>query len=587
MPDTTNHRLALRCARQLRASYLAYNEEFGLITRRARLRFEQRDWHAGQRDADERIDLYDRHVDAARKQIRETLEDRMHDRLLWRQIKCEFAVAVEDLHDVEFAKTYFSSVTRRTFKTIGVEPAIEFVGQETIPLRNIAGPLIGRNYANEDDLVEMFRRVLGDFAWSVPFEDVERCSRFVADEVGAHYRDKQKSDSVLCLDVLESVFYRDTRAYVIGKLTGWTRSTPIVMAFANGPDGVLVDAVIQGERGVRVMFGFARSYFHVDLEPVGSGIVFLRKIMPRHTVNELFTVLGRAKQGKTERFRGLSRHLQFSQDRFLTAPGKKGMVMAVFTLPSFDVVFKVMRDRFACPKDISHDEVNAQYSLVARINKSGRLVDAQEYRQLLLDRSRMEPALLAELTGECGDRVKVDGDAVVIQQCWVERRLRPLDLYLREVEPDDPERAIIEYGNALRELAATNVFPGDLLTKNFGVSSTGRVIFYDYDEVAMLTDCNFRDIPKARYEEDEFAAEPWFSVGPRDVFPEEFGSFLGFTDAQMDVFMAHHSDLLTSAFWRELQARHRAGEFIEVLPYDESYRPPWAKATLRGRDSAA
>jgi len=289
--------------------------------------------------------------------------------------------------------------------------------------------------------------------------------------------------------------------------------------------------------------------------------------MPRHTVHELFTVLGRAKQGKTERYRGLARHLEYSQDQFIVAPGKKGMVMAVFTLPSYDVVFKVMRDQFAPPKDISHEEVQRRYSLVVRHNKAGRLVDAQEFRMLRLEKDRIDPALLEELLTEASHRVLVDVDSIIVEHAYVERRLRPLDLYLREVDFEEATKAVIDYGNALRELAATNVFPGDLLTKNFGVSSAGRVIFYDYDEVCLLTDCNFREIPKARTHEDEMSAEPWFSVGPKDVFPEEFGNFLGFGSELESRFLEEHGELLTAAFWQELQQRHRSGEVVEVLPY--------------------
>lgn len=577
--DKANAPSIAQVAVALRDGYLAYNAAFRAVTQRARTRFEQRDWHGGQRDAEERIDLYDTHIGRETARMNEWFGDAVADREFWAQLKLEFAVLIEDLPDVEFAKTYFSSVSRKILGTIGIEPDVEFFGEETRPLRNVDGPLIGRNYtckdlrkrrnspSENDPLVSMFRVLLDDYAWDVPFAHADRCAKFIGDQVRSHYRAKQKSDTVLCVDMIGPVFYRVGRAYVIGRVTGWTRTTPIAIVFKNTDRGIVVDAVVLTERGVRVMFGFARSYFHVDLDPVGPAVLFLHQIMPRHMLNELFTVLGRAKQGKTERLRDLSRHLRFSEDRFIVAPGKKGMVMAVFTLPSFEVVFKLMRDRFAPPKDISHDRVEQKYRMVAHNNKSGRLVDAQEFRMLRFDKMRFDPELLRELLTECGDRVAVDGDSVIIQHVYVERRLRPLDLYLKEVEPTEATRAVVDYGHTLRELAATNVFPGDLLTKNFGVSSTGRVIFYDYDEVQLLTDCRFRSIPEAQTYEDELSAEPWFSVGPDDIFPEEFVRFLGLTKEQMAVFLAEHGELLGPEFWRDLQARHRAGEVVEVLPY--------------------
>lgn len=559
--------LVERCARALRDAFLSYNEEFRAITRRARIRFEHRDWRGAQLDAAERIGLYDDHVGASTNWIKRTLGDRAHDLDLWAWIKRVFAEVVSDYPDIEFAKTYFSSVTRRVFGTVGVQNDIEFVGADTIPLRNITGPLIGNNYVNRGSLRKMFRRLLDEYAWTVPYADVDRCAGRVAEAVRAHYAEYHHYDTVLCIDVITPVFYRETRAYVIGVATGWTRSTPLVIAFKNSDAGIEVDAVLQTKEEVSVLFGFARSYFHVDLDPVGAGIVFLRKVMPALSVNELFTVLGRAKQGKTERYRVLARHLQLSRDRFIVAPGKKGMVMAVFTLPSHEVVFKVIRDKFAAPKETTPEDVKRCYQLVVRNNFAGRLVDAQEFRSLRLDSDRFDPELLDELLGETANTTTMDNGSVVIQHVYIERRLRPLDLYLREVSREEAIRATIDYGNALRELAATNIFPGDLLTKNFGVSRAGRVIFYDYDEICLLTDVKFRDIPKPRSHEDEMSAEPWYYVGPDDVFPEEFSNFLGLDDELRSVLLDHHGDLFEAKFWQDIQARLEHGEFIEVLPY--------------------
>lgn len=554
-------------AASLRDAFLEYNAEFRTITRRAKGRFERRDWKGGQRDAAERIDLYDEHVQASVVDVQQLLGDRIADHDLWERIKAAFSHLVANYPDVEFTRTYFSSVSRRVFGTAGVDAAIQFSGEETIPLRNIDGPLIGRNYHADGSLEAMFSALLADYSWNVPYADRTRCARYVAMQVREHYRKRLDGDTLVCVDVLSAVFYRDTRAYVIGKATGWTNSSPLVLALENTEDGIAVDAVVQTEEAVSVMFGFARSYFHVDLEPVGSAIVFLRKVVPRETVHELFTILGRAKQGKTERFRGLERHLRFSRDRFVVAPGKKGMVMAVFTLPSYDVVFKVIRDRFPFPKDTSHEEVKQHYKMVARHDKVGRLVDAQEFRKLRFDRSRFEPRLLDELLSEAARATRVEGDSIVIEHAYIERRLRPLDLYLKEVDFEVAARAVVDFGQALRDLAATNIFPGDILLKNWGVARTGRVVFYDYDEICLLTDCVFRDVPAARTHEDEFSAEPWFSVGANDVFPEQWPAFLGLTPELLEVFVREHGELLTASWWRGIQERLRADEVLELLPY--------------------
>ncbi|MFO7634764.1 MAG: isocitrate dehydrogenase kinase/phosphatase-domain containing protein, partial [Caldilinea sp.] len=132
----------------------------------------------------------------------------------------------------------------------------------------------------------------------------------------------------------------------------------------------------------------------------------------------------------------------------------------------------------------------------------------------------------------------------VIRHLYIERRMVPLNLYIERADDAERERAVIEYGEAIKEMVAANIFPGDMLYKNFGVTRQGRVVFYDYDEVAYLTDCNFRKIPEARTPEDEMASEPWYPVGPTDVFPEEFGTFLLGDPRVRSVFMAHHAELL-------------------------------------------
>jgi isocitrate dehydrogenase kinase/phosphatase len=315
------------------------------------------------------------------------------------------------------------------------------------------------------------------------------------------------------------------------------------------------------------VFSFTRSYFHVDLERVAEAVVFLKSILPLKPVSELFTVLGRARQGKTERYRELMRNLERTSDLFVHAAGERGLVMVCFTLPSFDVVFKVIRDRFAPPKTVLRQEVMDKYRMVFIHDRAGRLVDAQEFRRLRFPRARFAPELLEELRREAVDTVHEDGDDLVIDHMYIERRMTPLNLHLREAEPADAERAVIDYGQCIRDLAYTNIFPGDLLLKNFGVTRHGRVIFYDYDELCRVTDCNFREVPPATNEEDEMRGEAWFYVADNDIFPETFISFLGLNDSQRAALLRMHGEILTAAFWRGVQQRLTDGEVLEVLPY--------------------
>jgi isocitrate dehydrogenase kinase/phosphatase len=555
------------CARHLVEAFAAYNAEFRAITRRAPLRFDNRDSRGAQRDHVERIELYDRFVEETIAELRAALGPAALERERWRQIRGEFAALIADLPDPEFIKTFFSSVTRRLFGTVGVAPDIEFVATDLDPLAAVHSSVGTNSYANHGSLPLLFEDLLGDLRFRSPWRDLDKSIAHVAGEVRAFLEVRGERRPVERVEVIRPVFYQVSRAYVVGRLVGRGFMLPLVIALKNTDGGMLVDAVMLAEADVSIVFSFTRSYFHVDLERVAEAVVFLRTIMPRKALSELFTVLGRARQGKTERYRELTSHLEHTADLFAHAPGERGLVMVCFTLPSFDVVFKVIRDRFAPPKTVLREDVLAKYQMVFVHDRAGRLVDAQEFRRLRFPLARFEPALLDELRSEATHTVHAEGSDLVFDHVYVERRMTPLNLYLRSAAPDDAARAAIDYGQCIRDLACTDIFPGDLLLKNFGVTRNGRVIFYDYDELCRVTDCNFRDLPQPASPEDEMRGEAWFYVADNDVFPETFIRFLAFGDAEREALLRFHAEILTARFWRELQQRLRGGEVIEVLPY--------------------
>ena len=558
--------LATDTAAVLVACFEEYNQEFRNITRRARRRFEEREWQLGQRDAVERIELYDRRVERCVAGLVGRMGALIADESLWAAIRSHYATLITDRADREFYKTYFNSVTRRIFNTVGANPAVEFIALDVEPTPRSEDGLVC-HFPVDGHLGDAVAAVLERAPAAARFADLPASVAYVAGEI-SHWLDvRGLQGPVVALELLDPVFYRATRAYLVGRIRGRDWVAPLVIALRNDEAGIATDAVIMSDPHVRMLFGFSRSYFHADLPTVGAAVSFLRSIMPGKAIDELYTVLGRAKQGKTERYRSLVRHLQSSDDRFIHAEGERGMVMIVFTLRSFDIVFKVIRDRFAYPKSTSRQEVMAKYQLVFKHDRAGRLVDAQEFRRLTFPKSRFAPALLDELLAEAGSVCRLEGDDLVLEHCYLERRLKPLNVYLQEAEPAAARRAIRDYGQAIRDLALSNVFPGDLLLKNFGVSRHGRVIFYDYDELCLVTDCAFRDLPRARDEEDELRAEPWFYVGPSDVFPEQFLDFLGLRGSLREEFLAHHADLLTAAYWRGLRDSHAAERHLEVVPY--------------------
>ena len=564
--------LADTCARIIRDGFSDYDARFDAVTRRAKQRFEHRDWGGSREDAVERIELYDRCVAETSAALESRLQGDAADRGLWSAVRDRYAALIADQLDQELFKTFFNTLTRRFFRTRGVAEDIEFVALDIEPTDRITHPVARHSYAVTDEPAAMFRRVLGDYPFAVPYADAEGDAVRIAATLQERLADWGEA-GVLGIELLETVFYRERRAYLVGRLFGREQHAPCVIALVNDEAGLRVDAVLCTRQHVAVLFGYTHSYFHADLPTIGDAVVFLRILLPGKPLDEIYTVLGRAKQGKTERYRHFFRYLGANaEQRLIQAEGERGMVMAVFTLPGYPLVFKLIRDKFAYPKNIAREQVREKYLLVFKHDRVGRLIDAQEYRFLRFPRSQFAPALLDELLGECRESVSLDGEDVVVHHCYVERRLRPLNLYVKEVPEAAALAAVLDYGQAIKDLARSNIFPGDLLLKNFGVTRHGRAIFYDYDELCLVSECRFRALPQPRNEEEEMHHGAWYYVAENDVFPEQFPRFLGLTPEQRAALLEVHGEIFDVTWWQALQTRLRAGGYADVPPYPEHTR---------------
>ena len=550
-----------------------YNARFSDITRRARRRFERREWDAHRRDARARIGLYDECITETIGRLEALLAERLLSRTLWLDIHSDYADAIAGKLDAELYKTFFNTLTRRLFKTRGVDPGMEFVALDIEPTEQITHPIARKIYSCSEAPMQAVERLLRDPELSCDPEHIPADAARLAHRLQRALAEAGDQE-LISIELLQVVFYRDHRAYLVGRVFGASRWLPCIIALSHADDGgIRPDALITDRRHVSRLFGFTYSYFHADLPTVGDAIVFLRTLLPDKPIDELYTVLGRAKQGKTERYRHFFKHLERAGDeRLVEADGKRGMVMVVFTQPSYPLVFKIVRDHFAPGKKIGREHVLSQYRLVFNHDRVGRLIDAQEYRHLEFDRKRFDEKLVAELEAECGRSVRVDANRVLVQHCFVQRRVRPLDLYLREAPDDHAEAMVLDYGQAIKDLARSNLFPGDLFLKNFGVTRSRRCVFYDYDEVSLITDLNFRRVPAARSEEEEFADQPWYPVERGDVFPEHFPRFIDLSPGHRELFAQAHGDLFEPDWWRELQASLRQNPAGAVRPYPGSAR---------------
>lgn len=568
--------LSYEAADHIRSAFISYHNRFLTLTRRAKPRFEQRAWQHTRQDQLERLDLYGRIVTPCVAAIRILLGDHIEDKAVWEEMKAAYVTLIEARPDREIAETFFNSVTRRVFSTIGVDASIEFVDFEST-LEADMGKLpdrksICRAYRPKADIAALVIDILRNCHFNTPFNDIERDSTLVAERI------RHAVPDITRIDVINSIFFRGKSAYLIGRISDASGAahpahfTPLVITLQNGPDGLFIDTVLLTENETSILFSFTRSYFHVVSRHPYKLIAFLKSIMPLKPINELYISLGYNKHGKTVFYRELMRHMRYADDKFEIARGERGMVMIVFTLPDLGVVFKIIKDRFDFPKTATRKEVLASYELVFKHDRAGRLIDAQEFEHLAFPVERFQPALLDELLAVAGNTVSAENGVVSIDHLYTERQVTPLNLYLAEADEAHALAAALEYGQAIKDLASTNIFPGDLFLKNFGVTRHGRVVFYDYDELALITDCRFRRIPPPRSWEDEISDQPWFTIRPNDVFPEQFEQFIGLRPEHKIAFIERHGDLFDVRYWKRLQEQHRAGHIPDIYPYKPEKR---------------
>ncbi len=561
----TDSRLAARCAEIAQQAFFDYQTRFNAITRRARERFLAREWAGSFDDAAERLHFYNDVLDDLTSRIRKMMGARLPERSIWTGIKAVYSSLIARSPAWEIAETFFNSLTRRVFATDGVDQAIEFVDTDFDAPPPTAPITIAKTYRGKS-LPELLYSALTDAFDETCWDTLHKTVRLAAARFQALDVAKNSNPE---LEIISSVFYRGRGAYLVGRvLREGQLSLPIALCLRHENErSIILDALLYGDVDLAILFSFTRSYFRVAVECPYQLVRYLQQLMPRKRLIDLYNAIGFNRHGKTEFYRDFIAHLRKSSDRFVVAEGSRGMVMSVFTLPSYDVVFKLIKDRFDLPKDSTHEDVRRRYRLVFEHDRAGRLVEAHEFEHLRIPGDRFHPELLSELLRDAASIVKMEGGDVIIAHAYVERRLRPLNLFFQENGAEAVAAAGRDYGQSIKDLAASNIFPGDLLTKNFGVTRHGRVVFYDYDELCFLTDCNFRKLPQARTPEEELAADPWFSVRENDIFPEEFLQFLAFPKPALTALLEYHREIFRADFWRTIQREIRAGEIPEVFPY--------------------
>ena len=578
-PKLLSSQIAFDIARTILDGFDKHYRLFRQASQGARRHFEAADWATAQQAARERIDYYDKRVQECVQVLQDHYAPEELLEPVWRETKLHYIGQLAGHKQPELAETFFNSVSciilhRRYYHNdyIFVRPVIstEYIETEE-PL-----PTYRVYYPAADGLRVTLRRVLTNFQFERPFADLERDVALVEARLTEAFG-LERAEPNLQLQVLSSPFFRNKGAYLVGRVINGPRDYPFVIPVLHDATGKLaLDTVLTEVYHITLLFSFTRAYFLVDMEVPSAYVGFLRSLMPRKPRSEIYTVLGLQKQGKTLFYRDFLQHLKHSSDLFRIAPGIRGLVMLVFELPSFPYVFKVIKDWYPPPKETTRAQVKEKYLLVKHHDRVGRMADTLEYSDVAFPLARFSEELLHELQQFAPSLVEIEGERIIVRHLYIERRMVPLNLYLQQAQAAGDEQAVergvIEYGNAIKDLVAANIFPGDMLYKNFGVTRHGRVVFYDYDEIEYLTDCNFRDIPPARNEEDEMASEPWYPIGRHDVFPEQFGRFLLGNPTIRQHFMKHHAELLSRAYWQSHKDRILAGVVDDVFPYPQQIR---------------
>ncbi|HZW76370.1 MAG TPA: bifunctional isocitrate dehydrogenase kinase/phosphatase [Caldimonas sp.] len=575
-PTALTDERAFAIARAMLDGFDRHYRLFRQASVEAKARFEAADWHGQQRAQAQRIEYYARRVAEATERLQNEFAAATLPIEVWQQVKLHYIGLLINHYQPECAETFFNSVTTKILHRSYFHNDVLFVRSAvaTEHLENdepAALPTYRAYYPTRNSLVETWHRIVTNFQLAREFEDLDRDVAAVMAAVDEQLGDFRMQANFQ-IQVLSSLFFRNKGAYVVGKIVNGFVETPFALPILHGERGLVIDAALFGEDDLELVFSFARAYFMVTMEVPSAYVHFLRSLMPRKPNSELFSALGLQKQGKSLFYRDLMMHMRHSSDNFRIAPGIKGMVMLVFDLPSFPYVFKVIKDHFPPPKETTREQVQGKYLLVKQHDRVGRMADTLEYSDVALPLARFDDELVAELREHCPSLLEQDRDTLVIRHVYIERRMIPLNIYLQEATPEQREAVIVEYGNAIKDLVRANIFPGDMLWKNFGVTRHGRVVFYDYDEIEYLTDCNFRKIPEARTEEEELSGEVWYRVGPKDVFPETFAPFLLGDPSIREVFLAHHADLLDAAFWQGHKREILAGYVHDVFPYEAQKR---------------
>lgn len=565
---------ARQIARSILTGFERHFSFFQEITSSAREGFEKREWDAVRASAVDRISSYDERVTETVGKVRASFGIDGLEQELWGGVKRAYMELLAHHSRPELAETFYNSVFCRMFERKYYNNDNIFV-ESTVDSQELARRHRGylSFHTRDGGLETCIWEILSAFYFRIPYADLGRDVKYIAAALEKRSCFGREVLQDVRIDLLEFPFFRNKAAYLIGRVVHGDKCHPLILPLLNqGDEGIIVDALLTEVNEAKSVFSFARAYFLVKTPVPAATIAFLQDIMPDKPLHELYMSIGFHKQAKNEFYRDFLNHLENSDDRFVIAPGTPGLVMLVFTLPSYRFVFKLIKDRFPPQKDVTHELVKRRYLQVKLHDRVGRMADTLEFSKVAFPLRRFTPELLQILQEQAGNQIEIEGDNLVIDHLYIEKRMMPLDVYLSQANEAEARHALKDWGRAIKQLIGVNIFPGDLLFKNFGVTESGKVVFYDYDEICYLTECKFRKIPESPFPEDELSSDAWYSAGPNEIFPEEFPTFLSTDPALRKTLMSLHPDLFDYRYWKKRQDEIRSGYHGDVFPYPRAVR---------------
>ena len=566
--------LAFAIAKTIINGFARHIYLYSEITVSAKERFENCQWKAVHEAAKARTDFYEKRVSETLETLKQDFQICELNGELWQQVKTDYISLLETHDQPELAETFFNSIFCKLFERKYYHNTYIFVESTLDKSSHRTAPQISTQYdPSIKGLEETIKDIMLSHDMNIPYEDLDRDVKTI---IHTFWKNAQKTRyrvEDLKFDILDFAFYRNKGAYIIGRVMSPAGETPFILCVLNNEQGGLyVDALLTDSESMAVVFGFARAYFFVDCQHPHTLVNFLQTLIPHKTRADLYSAIGFHKQGKTQFYRDFLNHLESTDDKLELAAGIKGMVMSVFTLPSYPYVFKIIKDKFSPSKNMTKKDVKEKYRLVKLHDRVGRMADTMEYSEVAFPKDRFSDSLWEELNNVASSLIREEDGLVIIQHMYIERKMIPLNLYLAEANDDQIDKAMYGYGKAIKQLIAADIFPGDMLLKNFGVTRHGRVIFYDYDEITYMDEVNFRVKPEPKTEEQIYAAEPWYSVEPGDMFPEELATFALANPKYRGAFMKHHAELLEANFWQAAQKNVANGVIEDVYPYADEVR---------------